>query len=115
MPQGALTLRVFTGDNCSGELYQDDGKSFAFQKGVYLRMKFSCQVTAEGLRLKIGSHEGSYPAWWKQVQVEIYGFTPKSTGIYINGKETSANRVEVHEPLGFVLEDDGKGEVVDIK
>jgi hypothetical protein len=49
------------------------------------------------------------------VQVEIYGFTPKSTGIYINGKETSANRVEVHEPLGFVLEDDGKGEVVDIK
>jgi len=79
-PQGPLTLRVYLGDKCEGELYQDDGKTYAFQHGGYLRMKLSCQKTVDGLRLTIGPHEGSYPAWWKEIHAEIYGFTPKQGG-----------------------------------
>ena len=30
-PVGPLTLRVYAGENCHGDLYQDDGKSFAFR------------------------------------------------------------------------------------
>ena len=29
-PQGPLTFRVYLGDSCAGELYQDDGKSYAY-------------------------------------------------------------------------------------
>jgi alpha-glucosidase len=114
-PQGPLTLRVYPGDGCSGELYQDDGKTYAFQRGVYLRMKFSCNRTAEGMRLDISSHEGSYPAWWKQVHVEIFGLTPKQSELHVNGKKISAAMDGNPQSTGFTVEDDGKGEVIEIQ
>jgi alpha-glucosidase len=114
-PQGPLTLRVYPGEGCSGELYQDDGKSYAFQHGVYLRMKFSCNKTADGMRLDISSHEGSYPAWWKEVHLEIFGLTPKQSELYVNGKKTSTALNGNPQSIGFTVEDDGKGEVIEIK
>ena len=114
-PQGPLTLRVYPGDGCAGELYQDDGKTYAFQHGVYLRMKFSCNRTAEGMRIDIGSHEGSYPAWWKQVHVEVFGTPPESNQIYANGKKISAETDGDPKRIGFTLGDDGKGAVIEIK
>ena len=114
-PQGPLTLRVYVGDECAGELYQDDGKSYAFQQGVYLRMKFGCQRTAEGMHLDISSHEGSFPAWWKEIRVEIYGFTPKQGEIYVNAKKISTHLDLEPQSVGFVIEDDGKGEEIQFK
>jgi alpha-glucosidase len=114
-PRGPLTLRVYPGDGCSGELYQDDGKTYAFQRGVYLRMKFSCNKTTEGMRIDISSHEGSYPAWWKEMHVEIFGLTPKQSDLYANGKRISGAMDESPESIGFTVEDDGKGEVIEIK
>ena len=114
-PQGPLTLRVYPGDGCSGELYQDDGKTYAFQHGVYLRMKFSCNRTAEGMHLEIGSHEGSYPAWWKDVHVEVFGLTRKQNDLFVNGKRISAPMDGNAQSTGFTVKDDGKGEVIEIK
>jgi alpha-glucosidase len=113
-PQGPLTLRVYFGDACSGELYQDDGKTYAFQHGVYLRMKFSCQRTAEGMRLNISSHDGSYPAWWKEVHVEIYGFSPTRSEIYVNAKKISAPIDRHPQSIGFVIADNGAGAEIQI-
>jgi alpha-glucosidase len=115
-PKGPLTLRVYVGDQCSGELYQDDGKTYAFQHGAYLRMKFSCQQSGDGLRIEIGPHEGSYPAWWKQIHAEIYGWTPKQAAIFVNQKEVSAyiDR-NPQKSVDFVITDDGKGEKVELK
>jgi phenylpropionate dioxygenase-like ring-hydroxylating dioxygenase large terminal subunit len=78
-------------------------------------MKFSCNRTAEGMRLDISSHEGSYPAWWKQVHVEIFCLTPKQSQLYVNGKRISAEMHGNPQNTGFTLEDDGKGEVIEIK
>ena len=64
-PSGPLTLRVFPGDNCHGELYQDDGKSYDFRKGAFLRLKFSCMVNADGsVAVNIAGREGSFKPWW---------------------------------------------------
>ena len=114
-PQGPLTLRVYLGDKCAGELYQDDGKTYAFQHGAYLRMKFSCQRTTEGLRLTIGPHEGSYPAWWKEIHAEIYGFTPKQGGVVVNGSKIPALIAMEPRRAAFTIMDDGKGADVELK
>ncbi|HEY1161313.1 MAG TPA: TIM-barrel domain-containing protein, partial [Terracidiphilus sp.] len=49
-PQGPLTLRVYPpaqpGKDCGGSLYLDDGISYAFQKGGFLRVAFNCRSTA---------------------------------------------------------------------
>src|SRR5262249_61886531 len=46
IPQGPLQLLVYPGENCSGELYMDDGHTFNYRRGEYLRTSFSCSVTA---------------------------------------------------------------------
>jgi alpha-glucosidase len=78
VPQGPLTLRVYSGPDCSGDLYQDDGRSFAFRTGAYLRLNFTCQVNADGtLAVHIAPQQGTFVPWWTEVRIEAFGWTPK--------------------------------------
>lgn len=114
-PQGPLTLRVYVGEPCGGALYQDDGKSYAYQRGVFLRMNFSCAESSDGLRLKIGPHEGLYQAWWKEIRIEIYGWTPKHDEILVNAKKVAARLDREPQGVGFTLADSGKGAEIVLK
>jgi alpha-glucosidase len=79
VPDGPLTLRVYPGQNCAGDLYQDDGKSFAFSTGSYLRIHLTCTENPDGtLGLHIGAPQGSFAPWWKQLRIEAYGWTSKA-------------------------------------
>ena len=113
-PHGPLTLRIYAGDPCTGSLYLDDGKSFAYEQGAYLRMNFSCQLTQEGLQLKIGPHEGSYSAWWKEIRVEVYGLTPKDGVVTIDSKKVALNMNRGTNCANFLIPDDGKGTEIEI-
>ena len=80
-PKGPLTVRVYPvvseGAECRGEVYADDGKSFAYRKGVFLRESFTCSVGANGaVTVEMSKREGSYKPWWKEVRVEVVGWTP---------------------------------------
>jgi alpha-glucosidase len=114
-PQGPLTLRVYVGDQCSGELYQDDGKTYAYRRGVYLRMQFSCEKTADGMRLKIGPHSGSYPAWWNEIHAEVYGWTPTQNQVLVNGKQIPAHMQRQAESVELTIEDSGKGADIEMR
>jgi alpha-glucosidase len=78
-------------------------------------MKLSCQVNSDGIHLTIGPHEGSYPAWWKDIRIEIYGMTPKRGDLLINSKRTG-QAIEVN-PNGasFVIVDDGEGADIEMR
>jgi alpha-glucosidase len=108
-PDGPLTLRVYAGDACSGDLYLDDGKSYAFERGDSLRMHFTCKVTPDGLQLSIGEHEGPYPAWWKHIRAEIIGWTPKQNKIQINNQNVELPLEKLPQGFSVNLNDDGKG------
>jgi alpha-glucosidase len=108
-PKGPLTLRIYAGDGCAGELYQDDGKSYAFQHGVYLRMKFTCEVTDNGLRLEISQHEGAYPAWWKEIRAEVYGWKPAKGVALVHSTNAVLPITSEAQGVSFVVPDDGKG------
>ncbi len=108
-PKGPLTLRIYAGDPCHGELYLDDGKTYAFEHGDYLRTKFTCQITSDGLRIRIGAHEGSYPAWWKQVRVEAYGWKPTRGEAAIDAGKSSVPVTRAGEGFSFEFPDGGKG------
>ena len=90
-------MRVYVGQNCHGDLYQDDGKSFAFRSGQFLRRHFSCEVKPDGsLTVHLNAREGSFVPWWKEVRVEIFGWTPQrkqatsASGSYTLGQSGSA-------------------------
>jgi len=114
-PEGTLTLRVFVGDQCAGELYLDDGKTFAYQHGAFLKMKFSCEKTADGLHLSLGQHLGSYPAWWNEIRAEIHGWTPKQGKVVVQEKEVSVHMDHEVQSIGFVVVDNGQGAEIDVE
>ncbi|PYX33804.1 MAG: hypothetical protein DMG81_20805 [Acidobacteria bacterium] len=72
-PQGPLELKVYPGPNCAGNLYMDDGNTFAYQKGEFLRTQFTCEMSSGQVKVHIGAAEGPYHPWFKSMQVEVYG------------------------------------------
>jgi alpha-glucosidase len=100
-PNGPLTLRVYAGNDCSGTLYQDDGRTYAYQNGVFLRENFTCAITPAGFTLRASPQEGTYPAWWKEIRVEVYGWKPSANAAHLDGATLYASI----EPAGsgFVI------------
>jgi alpha-glucosidase len=77
-------------------------------------MDFSCQVDQDGLRLKIGPHQGAYPAWWKEIHAQIYGWTPKERVVLINSTKVTPGVNREGDGADFLFPDDGKGIEVEI-
>jgi alpha-glucosidase len=109
-PQGPLTLRVYPGLNCKGSIYLDDGISYAYRRGEFLRMDFRCEVTAQGVNIHIGPHQGRYHPWWKDLSVEVYGFAASPQSITIDGKPTRQTSFDgAHHAASIVAPDNGQG------
>ncbi len=77
-PKGPLQLRVYppgnsTATSCGGELYQDDGHTFAYQKGEVLRVKYSCQVSAEAVTVSSQLEASAFRPWWNSAELTIFG------------------------------------------
>jgi alpha-glucosidase len=72
-PNGQLELRVYPGADCKGSLYQDDGHSFNFEKGEFLRVNYSCQVAAAGIKIISAVETDGYKPWWNSAQIMVYG------------------------------------------
>lgn len=114
-PIGPLTLRVFEGPDCRGSLYLDDGETYAFQHGHFLRMQFTCNTASDGMHVTLSPHEGDYPAWWRNVRLEIHkqgqlsGIATRSGSPAANPARIEGNAVVVEVP------DDGKGQTLVVR
>ena len=89
-PVGPLTLRIYpatdAGTPCEGEVYTDDGHSFDYRSGRFARVRFTCMHNADGsLSVRVSSQEGSFPVWWTELRLEIYGWTPQVRTASVNG------------------------------
>jgi alpha-glucosidase len=82
-PEGPLELQVYPGADCHGSLYQDDGHTFAYQRGEILRMEFACQVAGPNLTITSRAVKTTYQPWWSSARITVYsGFTaPKEVRI----------------------------------
>ena len=73
-PQGALELAVYPGPGCSGTIYLDDGCSFAYRSGGFLRQRFTCEAMPDGsFAIGIGAREGDFVPWWDRFEFVVHG------------------------------------------
>jgi alpha-glucosidase len=72
-PNGPLKLRVYPGEECAGSLYEDDGHTFAYQKGEFLRVNYSCQASTASIRVAGNTEKLAFPPWWDTTEVTIFG------------------------------------------
>jgi alpha-glucosidase len=113
-PNGPLTLRVYvpnSTDDCHGDLYADDGQTFAFRTGDYLRLHLTCSLAPDGsLTVTIPKREGAFHPWWTILRIEAIGFTPHTSQVTANGHTTSLE----HTPLGWAanVPDTAKTQVI---
>jgi alpha-glucosidase len=118
-PQGPLTLRVYpplgVEKDCSGSLYLDDGETFAFRQGQYLREKFTCRLTEQGIIVMVNPPEGSYAPWWKLLQVQVYGAArPAAEANYTSLDSSKGTAISTaydaeHHRITALVPDTGKG------
>ena len=114
-PQGPLTLRVYAGGDCRGSLYTDDGESFAYQRGVFLRMDFTCAVTAKGIAIAISKHEGSFVPWWKNLRLEIYGWAPARGIVLEDGRQVHIPIERNPNFIAVTIPDSARGTTIDLQ
>jgi len=103
-PNGPLTLRVYAPADssapCSGALYTDDGLTFDFHHGAYLRLHVTCTVASDGaLTVNIPQREGTFHPWWTQYRIEAVGFTPHTSKATIGSHTIALD----HTTLGYAV------------
>ncbi len=117
-PQGPLTVRVYPpaqpGGACDGSLYLDDGQSYAFQKGQFLRVAFTCRLTVQGLTVTVAPQVGAFAPWWSQLSIEVYGASRPAAGVTAAPGGAAPAPVTPgfdpeHHRITAVLPDDGRG------
>jgi alpha-glucosidase len=83
-PVGPLELRVYPGPECSGSIYLDDGHTFRYQHGEFLRQEFKCQSDGNSMRVDFGARQGTYAPWWKSFEVVAYDWPSKRAEVKLS-------------------------------
>src|SRR5262249_48616887 len=84
-PRGPLELRVYPGPDCKGSLYLDDGVSFDYRKGAFLRVPFSCAEGADAVSVTAGPAAGTFTPWFSSVAYAIHAAKGKPRQVTIAG------------------------------
>ena len=85
-PNGPLQLYVYPGEDCSGSLYEDDGHTFAYQKGEVLRINYSCAASASSVTITGAVEKNAYKPWWNSTALTVYGASAAPKEVRINDR-----------------------------
>jgi len=92
-PKGSLELKVYPGSNCAGNLYMDDGNTFAYQKGEFLRTHFTCAAEANQISIQKAAPEGTFHPWFKDVSLTVHA-TGQVREVQLDGKAIKGWKTE---------------------
>ena len=121
-PVGPLTLRIYSGaadpagKTCAGQVYLDDGASYAYQHGAFLRMKTECTGSGGAMAVHIGAHEGSFAPWWREVQLELYGWQGGAAPVAkLGGKPLAVRKAAAADAWEITVPDAGRGADIELR
>ncbi|MGZ3305166.1 MAG: DUF5110 domain-containing protein, partial [Asticcacaulis sp.] len=109
-PSGALELHVWPGEDCHGSIYADDGQSFAYKHGVFLRQSVHCDANT----IRFDAREGSYRPWWNGITVVIHGWEGAAPRVTLNGNAVPAQTDATAKTASFTVPDMAKATEVTI-
>jgi alpha-glucosidase len=89
-PTGSLQLRVYAGEDCRGSLYEDDGHTFAYQKGEFLHVNYSCKVSPNSIAVTSTTTNSSFHAWWSNAAVTVIGIIAEPKEIRVGDRPLHA-------------------------
>jgi len=103
-PSGSLQIHVYPGPSCTGTLYLDDGASFAYKTGDFLKQSLSCEERSDGLVITWDARTGRHRPWWTGFDVTIHGWSRPATA-EIDGHPVPVHLDSSGQTLSFHLPD----------
>ncbi len=94
VPNGPLQLHVYPGEDCRGTLYQDDGHTFGYQRGEFLRVNYTCQASTAGISVTSAVEKNAFQPWWTSVDVTVYGVSAAPKTIVAEGRAITDSRYD---------------------
>jgi len=73
-PDAPLTLHIYTGADGRFDLYEDDGRTYGYERGEFARIPISYDDASGTLTL--GARQGSFPGMIKERQINVRWITP---------------------------------------
>jgi alpha-glucosidase len=105
-----LELHVYPGAGRMTELYEDDGRSLAYEKGVWCKTEFSLQNTGGELRLNISARKGTYLPHSRDYRIVFHAQTAMPKQILLDNAEIPLAKVPFDAKAGTVewkMKDEG--------
>jgi alpha-glucosidase len=103
-PNGPLQLRVYPGEDCRGSLYQDDGHTFAYQRGGLLRINYTCQASSGSLSISSIVATNSFQPSWTAEEVTVYGIASSPRSVTVDGTAVTGTRYDAaHHTITFIV------------
>ena len=73
MVDAPLSLVVYPGADGAASVYEDDGRTFEYRKGVWMRMEMSWRNAERRLRLRLASGSRMMPPERRKIEVRVAG------------------------------------------
>jgi alpha-glucosidase len=86
-PIDPLTFDVYPEGSSTREYYDDDGISFAYEKGVYLRQTVSVESAADRICVEISSREGTYHPAKRSIVVKLHHQASEPRTVTVGSRE----------------------------
>ncbi|MDE3181670.1 MAG: glycoside hydrolase family 31 protein [Acidobacteriota bacterium] len=112
-PIDPLTFEIYPDGRSEREYYEDDGRSFDYQRGGYLKEKIGVAQTSAGITVEISKRQGSYQPPARSLVVKIHAQHAQPRGVRLNGGELaasgsvkdfeSANRGWYYDPVANII------------
>jgi alpha-glucosidase len=83
-PPKALKLHVYPGDGESW-LYEDDGRSLAYQRGEFRVTRFVCETSSDGLTVRCEVEGPCHPGY-EQLEIHVHGLEIAPRQVLVDGK-----------------------------
>lgn len=96
-PRGPLELHAWlpspaSREPCRGALYQDDGGTFAYREGNYLRMAYACEVSTEEVSLRGRIEHAGFTPWWRSVRLTVHGVEAEPRALHVGTRRVEGWR-----------------------
>jgi alpha-glucosidase len=87
-PADPLTLLIHPAEGTSeSTLYEDAGNGFGYERGEYASRRVVCEVSGDGISVRLGEREGSFVPERSSVKLELGGVSTRPRNVLANGEE----------------------------
>lgn len=102
-----LTLKIYPAGRREFQLYEDDGKSLDYRKGISSFTGISCETNGQTIRIQVKKPEGNYPVQERSYKLEVFSEkAPRS--VTAGGSVLPAREEQTGEAPGWFYQEKKK-------